>query len=78
MPRSMADWRSRVAATGPKICSTWPVVVAGVAVNPTTIAFLARSSSRRVCAPSVVWASSQISRVSDSQSTSSAWRSAAW
>ncbi len=64
----MADIRSRVAATGPKTCSTWPVVVAPVAVKPTTTAFTARSSSLRVWAPSVAWASSQISSVTDSQS----------
>ena len=73
----MADWRSSVAATGPNTCSTWPVVVAGVAVNPTTTASAARSIMRRVWAPSVVWASSHTSNDTDSQSASSWLRSAA-
>ena len=74
----MADWRSSVAATGPNTCSTWPVVVAGVAVKPTITAFSARSIMRRVCAPRVVCASSQMSSVTASQSASSWLRSPAW
>ena len=71
MPRSIAAWRSRVVATGPKTCSTWPVVVAGVAVKPTTMASTALSIILRVCWPSVVWASSQMSRVTSAQLASS-------
>ncbi len=78
MPRSIAERRSRVVATGPNTCSTWPVVVAPVAVKPTITALAARSSIRRVCAPRVVWASSQIRSVTGSQSIRSWWRRAAW
>jgi len=53
-------------------------VVAGVAVKPTRTALVARSRSRRVWAPSVVWASSQMTRPTWSQSISWAWRRAAW
>ena len=74
----MAESRSRVVATGPNTCSTWPVVVAPVAVNPTTTALVARSSILRVWAPSVVWASSQMRSVTGSQSIRSWWRRAAW
>ncbi len=78
IPRSIADARSSVAATGPNTCSTCPVVVAPVAVKPTATALTARSSSLRVWAPRVAWASSQIRSVTDSQSIVSWWRSAAW